>query len=351
MTIRTPTGRHALHTSTSFAARSRRCLKLSTPASPLMQPRLTTAGNSALKFRANPRPNSNGRVSTSLVRNTSRYFTFHSCRAGSSIKRKTSRGARFAIINQTMARQYFPNGDAIGSQLRVPELKGEPPFQLTVPESDSWIQIGGIAGDARDDGVSKPIKPQFYVPYTMSMPVWTQILVRTQSEPLALVRAVRQQIQTVDPDQQVFREVRSLERWIRNQPEYAREHMIAFLFAVFGALALALAATGLYSVVSYTVAQRTGEFGIRMALGALRKDVVIMVFRSAGGSVGSGVLAGVVLALVLNQVLSRWIEGSPRNPLVLVGVTVVLIVTSAVACLVPAKRASSVDPMVALRYE
>jgi len=264
---------------------------------------------------------------------------------------ETSRGARFAIINQTMARQYFPNGDAIGSQLRVPELKGEPPFQLTVPESDSWIQIVGIAGDARDDGVSKPIKPQFYVPYTMSMPVWTQILVRTQSEPLALVRAVRQQIQTVDPDQQVFREVRSLEGWIRNQPEYAREHMIAFLFAVFGALALALAATGLYSVVSYTVAQRTGEFGIRMALGALRKDVVIMVFRSAAGSVGSGVLAGVVLALVLNQVLSRWIEGSPRNPLVLVGVTVVLIVTSAVACLVPAKRASSVDPMVALRYE
>ncbi|HJX01050.1 MAG TPA: ABC transporter permease [Terriglobales bacterium] len=264
---------------------------------------------------------------------------------------ETSRGARFAIINQTMARQYFPNGDAIGSQLRVPELKGEPPFQLTVPESDSWIQIVGIAGDARDDGVSKPIKPQFYVPYTMSMPVWTQILVRTQSEPLALVRAVRQQIQTVDPDQQVFREVRSLEGWIRNQPEYAREHMIAFLFAVFGALALALAATGLYSVVSYTVAQRTGEFGIRMALGALRKDVVIMVFRSAGGSVGSGVLAGVILALVLNQVLSRWIEGSPRNPLVLLGVTVVLIATSAVACLVPAKRASSVDPMVALRHE
>ena len=264
---------------------------------------------------------------------------------------ETSRGARFAIINQTMARQYFPNGDAIGSQLRVPELKGEPPFQLTVPESDSWIQIVGIAGDARDDGVNKPIKPQFYVPYTMSMPVWTQILVRTQSEPLALVRAVRQQIQTVDPDQQVFREVRSLEGWIRNQPEYAREHMIAFLFAVFGALALALAATGLYSVVSYTVAQRTGEFGIRIALGALRKDVVIMVFRSAAGSVGSGVLAGVVLALVLNQVLSRWIEGSPRNPLVLLGVTVVLIATSAVACLVPAKRASSVDPMVALRYE
>ena len=262
-----------------------------------------------------------------------------------------SRGARLAIINQTMARQYFPNGDAIGNQLRVPELKGEAPFQLTVPESDSWIQIIGIAGDARDDGLSKPVKPQVYVPYTVLMPVWTQILVRTQGEPLSLLRAVRQQIQTVDPDQQVFRPVRSLEEWIENQQEYAREHMIAFLFALFAALALGLAATGLYSVVSYTVAQRTGEFGIRIALGAMRQDVLLMVFRSAAFSVGSGVLAGVLLALALSRLLGRWIEGSPRDPVVLLGVTLLLIAASTLACIVPARRASSVDPMVALRYE
>ena len=262
-----------------------------------------------------------------------------------------SRGARLAIINQTMARQYFPNGDAIGSQLRVPELKGEAPFQLTVPESDSWIQIIGIAGDARDDGLSNPVKPQVYVPYTVLMPVWTQILVRTQGEPLSLLRAVRQQIQTVDPDQQVFRPVRSLEEWIENQQEYAREHMIAFLFALFAALALGLAATGLYSVVSYTVAQRTGEFGIRIALGAMRQDVLLMVFRSAAFSVGSGLLAGVLLALALSRLLARWIEGSPRDPMVLLGVTLLLIAASTLACIVPARRASSVDPMVALRYE
>jgi predicted permease len=264
---------------------------------------------------------------------------------------ETAHGARVAVISKTMAQQYFPNGDAVGSQFRVPELKGEPPFQLSVPESDSWIQIVGVVGDARDDGLSKPIKPQFYVPYTVMMPVWTQVLVRTHNDPLALLRSVRQQIQTIDPDQQTFRETRSLEEWIKNQQEYAREHMIAFLFALFGLLALGLAATGLYSVVSYTVAQRTGEFGIRMALGAMREDVVMMVFRSAAVSVGSGVLAGLILALALNRLLASWIEGSSRNPLVLLAVTFLLIAASAVACLVPARRASSVDPMEALRYE
>jgi len=264
---------------------------------------------------------------------------------------ETARGDKVAIVGKTMAQRFFPNGDAVGSQFRIPELKGEPPFQLTVPQSDSWIRIIGVVGDARDDGLSKPIKPQFYIPYTVSMPVWTQFLVRTQKDPLALLHSIKQQIQIVDPDQQVFKSTRSLEEWITSQPEYAREHMIAFLFALFALLALGLAATGLYSVVSYTVAQRTGEFGIRMALGAMRQDVVLMVFRSAAFSVGSGVLAGLLLAFAFNRLVMSWIEGSARNPLVLFGVTALLIASSALACLMPARRASSVDPMEALRYE
>jgi predicted permease len=264
---------------------------------------------------------------------------------------ETAHAARFIVINQTLARQYFPNGDALGSQIRVPELKGEPPFQLAAPGSDSWFQIIGVTGDARDDGLTKPIKPESYVPYTTMMPVFTQILVRSQVDPLSLLRPVRLQIQSVDPDQQTFREVRNLEQWITTQPEYAREHMIAFLFALFALLALGLAATGLYSVVSYSVAQRTGEFGIRIALGAMRNDILLIVFRSAVSSVGSGVLAGLIFALALNRVLARFIEGSSRNPVVLLAVTLVLIVVAALACLIPARRASSVDPMEALRYE
>ncbi|HKT24380.1 MAG TPA: FtsX-like permease family protein, partial [Terriglobales bacterium] len=262
-----------------------------------------------------------------------------------------SRGARLAIINETMAHQYFPNGDALGSQIRVPELKGEAPFNLTVPQSDSWLQVVGIVGDVRDDGLSKPIKPEFYIPYTVIMPVWTQFLVRTQGEPLSILRQVRLQIQSVDPDQQTFHEVRSLEQWITNQQEYAREHMIAFLFAIFGVLALGLAAVGLYSVVSYSVAQRTGEFGIRIALGAVRKDVLLMVFQSAATSVGLGVLTGLIAVIALNRVLSSWIQGSSRSPMLLLGVSVLMLAVAGLACLLPARRASSIDPMEALRYE
>jgi len=264
---------------------------------------------------------------------------------------ETLHGSKLALINQTLARQYFPNGDAIGSEIRVPELKGEPPFRLAVTGSDSWFQVIGIVSDARNDGLRNPTKPSVYVPYTISMPVWTQILVRTKVPPLRILRAVREQIHTVDPDQQASRNVRDLDGWITTQPEWEQGHLVATLFAGFAMLALALAATGLYSVISYAVGQRTGEFGIRMALGARPKDVLLMVFRSAAMSVAGGVLTGVLLTITLNRVLARWIQGSSLDALVLVGVTLLLVATSALSCFIPARRASSVDPMVALRYE
>jgi ABC-type antimicrobial peptide transport system permease subunit len=183
------------------------------------------------------------------------------------------------------------------------------------------------------------------------MPVWTQILVRSRVPPLTLLRGIREQIHTVDPDQQSVRDVRDLDSWITGQPEWAEGHLVASLFAGFAMLALALAATGLYSVISYTVAQRTGEFGIRMALGAVRKDVLLMVFRSAAMSVTGGVLTGVVLTIALNRVLARWIQGSSFDVLILLGVVLLLLATSGLSCFIPARRASSVDPTVALRYE
>ena len=123
------------------------------------------------------------------------------------------------------------------------------------------------------------------------------------------------------------------------------------LFAGFAILALALAAIGLYSVISYAVAQRTGEFGIRMALGAARKDVLLMVFWSAVVSVGGGVVAGLALTIALNRVLTRLIQGSALDALVLAAVVLLLVATASLSCFVPARRASSIDPVVALRYE
>ena len=260
-------------------------------------------------------------------------------------------GSKLALINQTLARQYFPNGDAIGSEIRVPGLKGEPPFNLTVAGSDSWFQIIGIVGDARDDGLRNPIKPSVFVPYTVMMPQYTQILVRTVVPPLKILRAVREQIRSVDPDQQAARNVRDLDGWITTQPEWEQGHLIASLFAGFAILALALAATGLYSVISYAVSQRTGEFGIRMALGAGRRDVLLIVFRSAAMSVAGGVLTGLLLTFTLSRVLARWIQDSSLDALILTGVILLMVATAGLSCFIPALRASSIDPVVALKYE
>jgi predicted permease len=259
--------------------------------------------------------------------------------------------AHVAVINQTMARLYFPNGDALGHSLRVPANKGELPYTTAAPDSDSWMQIVGVVADKRDDGLRNPILPEAFLPYTLAMRMWTQILVRSDVPPLSLLHAVGLQVNSVDPDQQVNGQVQDLEHWITGQQEYEQEQLVAWLFGAFALLAVALAAVGLYSVVSYTVAQRTNEFGIRVALGAQRTHVLRIVFASIVLSVGSGIAAGIVLTLALNKVLAQWAEGSSRDPLVLLAVTVLLSVVAAIACSGPARRALRVDPMTALRYE
>jgi putative ABC transport system permease protein len=259
--------------------------------------------------------------------------------------------AHVAVINQTMARLYFPEGDAIGHSLKVPDMKDEPPYTTTASSADSWLQIIGIIADKRDDGLRNPILPEAFMPYTLSMRVWTQILIRSDVPPLSLLHAIGMQVNSVDPDQQINGSVEDLDHWITGQQEYEQEHLVAWLFGTFALLALALAAVGLYSVVSYSVAQRTNEFGIRIALGAQRTHVLRIVFSSTVVSVGSGIVVGMILTLALNQVLARWAQGSSRNPLVLLAVTLLLSLVAALACSAPARRAVKVDPMTALRYE
>jgi ABC-type antimicrobial peptide transport system permease subunit len=160
-------------------------------------------------------------------------------------------------------------------------------------------------------------------------------------------------VNSIDHDQQTNSGTEDLEHWIQDQPEWARGRLLTWLFGAFAALALAMSAVGLYSVVSYSVVQRTNEFGIRMALGAQRTHVLGIVFRSTVASVGSGVLAGIVLTLALSKVMAHWTTDSSSafNPLVIVGATLVLASVAALACALPARRAAGVDPMKAIRYE
>ena len=256
-----------------------------------------------------------------------------------------------AVINETLARKYFPGGDALGRSIKIPTLKAEPPFFLTAPGAEGWLRIVGVIADKRDDGLRNPVLPEVFVPYTLGMRMYTQILVRSDVSPLTLLTAIRKQVSSVDADQQTTGNPQDLEQWIKNTPEYAQEQLVSWLFGAFAALALGLAAVGLYSVVSYSVVQRTNEFGIRMALGAKKKDVLWNVAASAGVSVGSGLLAGLALSLGLNRVISRWVENSAHDPWVIVGVSFVLLAVAGLACLIPSWRASSVDPMTALRCE
>jgi putative ABC transport system permease protein len=216
--------------------------------------------------------------------------------------------AHVVVINQTMAKQYFPKGDAIGHSLKLPKqvTSSQPPYRLSPEGADDWLQIVGVIADKRDDGLRNPIKPEMFIPFTLSMGMFTQILVRSDGSPLRLLHSVAAQVNSVDPDQQVNGTVQDLDHWISTQQEYQQEHLVAWLFGAFAVLALLLAAVGLYSVVSYSVAQRTNEFGIRMALGAQRGHVLWIVFTSTVVSVGGGILGGLLLAVALNKVLGRW---------------------------------------------
>jgi ABC-type antimicrobial peptide transport system permease subunit len=148
--------------------------------------------------------------------------------------------------------------------------------------------------------------------------------------------------------------VEDLEHWISDEPEWARGRLLTWLFGAFAALALVMSAVGLYSVVSYSVVQRTNEFGIRMALGAPKSHVLKIVFSSVLGSVSGGLTAGALLCFALSKFLSHWsaeMKVGTGSPLLLTASALTLILVAALACLIPARRAAEVEPITAIRYE
>jgi predicted permease len=264
---------------------------------------------------------------------------------------ETENGARFALVNQAFARRYFSGSDPLGHSVRIPRLQNHPPGTVAVDGSDGWLPIIGVVADVRNDGLDQPVKPEIYVPYSLYMIDFVQILVKTQGDPLAFETAIRRQIAGINPSQQVSYPVISMTERVEHQADWAREHLIAVLSSVFSILALVLATVGLYSVVSYSVAQRIHEFGIRMALGAQRRHILQNVLATAGISIGAGLIVGLIASFSLSGLFSRWTENSTRDPLLILAVSILLLVVALLACIVPAFRASLVQPMKALRNE
>jgi predicted permease len=262
---------------------------------------------------------------------------------------ENNRAAHVAVINEEMARRFWPNSDAIGQRIRFPELLAFTSWTLAATDSNGWLEIVGVAGNTPNRGLRDPAAPSAYVPYTLVMGDSMQLVIRTVTAPMGMVRAVRQQIHSVDPSQPVAK-TQTAEDLLRAEG-WAREQFVASLFVVFAMLALALAASGLYSVVAYATALRTQEFGIRMALGAQKTHVIGLVLGTAVKTVSAGIVVGAALTIANNGLIGRWISGSVYDPVVLCIIAALLFSTTGLAAYVPARRAANCDPMQVLRAE
>lgn len=259
-------------------------------------------------------------------------------------------GAQLVLVNQAFVRRYLSAGDAIGHSVKLSAVYNNPPRTLRANGAQAWLQIIGVVGDARNDGIEKSVKPAIYAPYSLQMWMGTGFLVRTRVAPDSVLRNLRRQLAAINPNQQTDR-ILDLEAAIRQEPVWARGRLISALFTGFSILALVLSAIGLYSVASYSVAQRTNEFGIRMALGAPRAHVFRIVMASVTASVSIGIVAGLGASIGLGRFLASWASASGSHPLLIAGISLLLLAVAAAACLIPARRALSVDPIVALRRE
>jgi putative ABC transport system permease protein len=248
-----------------------------------------------------------------------------------------------AVISETMARKHWPGEDPVGRRIT--------PGPATSTNPDDWITVVGVVQDVRQVELGAEPKPQMYVPYAQGWSAFAPryLIVSTGVEPLGLASAVRGAVWSIDRDQPVA-DVRTMEEVL--SASLARQRFSTLLLGVFGAVALLLAAVGIYGVMSYSVAQRTHEIGVRMALGAQRGDVLKLAVGQGLKLILVGVGVGLVAAFALTRVMESLLFGiSATDPATFVAIPVVLVAAGLLASYVPARRATKVDPMIALRYE
>jgi putative ABC transport system permease protein len=246
---------------------------------------------------------------------------------------------KVGLINATMARRYFPHEDPIGKRFSF-EHDATP---------DSWYTIVGVVGDTKLYGLDNAARLEVYVPYRQKYDTDMTLAVRSTSDPAALTSAIRAAVASVDKDQPLFA-INTMDDLVSSSVSTRHETLV--LLGLFSALALILATIGIYGVVSYNVALRRQEIGIRVALGAQQADVLRMVLGQGARLALLGVGIGLVVALALTRLLSSLLfEVRASDPATFAGVAGILVIVALAACYVPARRAMKVDPMVALRHQ
>jgi putative ABC transport system permease protein len=242
------------------------------------------------------------------------------------------------VINETLAQQYFPGEDPIGKRITI-----------NLGENPGPSEIIGIVGDVKHMSLDSETRPMAYWPHPELAYEGMTIVVRTTNDPLQMAAAVQREIQAIDPNQPVS-DVRTMEQWLSES--VARARFNALLLGLFSVVALVLASVGIFGVISYTVTQRTHEIGIRMALGASARDILKMVVGQGMLLAAVGIGAGLVASFLLTRAMTSLLFNvSTTDPVTFIFISLLLAAVAFLACYIPARRATRVDPMRALRYE
>jgi predicted permease len=253
---------------------------------------------------------------------------------------------KVAVVNQTLVKKFFGKEDPIGRRIKLSMLETE----VDPPVKDPVFEIIGVVADARNNGIQDPPRPELFVPYTITGAFQRGILVRTSKDPLTMLNAVRREIWALDRNVALTL-TGSLNDYLKSF-SYAEPRFSLILLSVFASLGLVLVLIGVYSVIAYTVSRQTHEIGIRMALGAGSTDVLRMVLWMGARLLGMGLAVGLVASFAVARLIASQLWGvSPYDPVTLCAVVTIVAVTGLAACYFPARRATRVDPMVALRYQ
>jgi predicted permease len=251
----------------------------------------------------------------------------------------TKESAKVAIVDENMARTYWPNADPIGKRLKFGGPNSKNP----------WVTVVGVVGNVKHYALDTDSRVALYTPHLQSGAGSLAVVARTSTDPAGLAAAITREARAIDPNLPIF-DVKTMEQW--RSESMARRRFAMLMLGLFAMVAMLLASVGVYGVLSYTVSQRTREIGVRVALGAQTRDVLQLVVRQGMSLAGIGVGMGLLAALGATRLMAGLLFGvRATDPLTFVAIALLLVIVALLACLLPARRATKVDPLVALRSE